>query len=474
MRRPVPRAACVLLPLLLPPGGEALPLSAFATRSAATMARSAAASPTALSAAAPRRLAANAPGVLYVNDRCIDCAACAHFAPDVFGRSSPEASCHVVRAQPAVDDGAQVDRARAALSACPVGAIRVENRARTRHAASVAAAAAAVAAGGGRAEVVVVEEEEEASAEERRALADQLALSPAFNGLDPPFPRPAAPLSVGGDEVSFAGSHNEASFGATPYLARGRGPGGGGRPVTVLIDAPRCTPAAVRAVLEFSGGDDPDYLLLTHVDDTAGHVGWVERFPSLRRIFHSGDLGTANWLRDEALEDVEVLLGGGEEPGGGGVGGRAATFAAWDLDGNPTEGNFEGEGGAPPSWPEGIEGDFVVLHTPGHSPGSISLLQRTRAGLGVLFTGDTYAKSGREGRDMTGFPQYCKGSREGQIGTLRMILSISGVWDVIAPGHGHVRDYAALEGDAARVGRIKRDEMEAAIEELGRVPSNHK
>ena len=75
---------------------------------------------------APKRIGENADGVHYVNDRCINCAACSHFAPDVFARA-PTDTCHIVARQPSVDDAEQIDRSRDALSACPVSARSFED-----------------------------------------------------------------------------------------------------------------------------------------------------------------------------------------------------------------------------------------------------------------------------------------------------------------------------------------------------------
>lgn len=243
-----------------------------------------------------------------------------------------------------------------------------------------------------------------------------------------------------------------------------------------MVDVPRHGPSAVRAVESLTGPSGPDYLFLTHVDDTADHGRWREEYPDLKRIFHSGDLGVHNWIGDSTLEGVEVLLRGGAGSGKSGGG-----LAAWDLDGTPRDAAaaLPGLGG----------GEFLVLHTPGHSPGSISLLfrpvapppdasgddlvsapdgARVRYPRGVLFTGDTYAWTTRDGGRMSGYPRYGH-DLAAQAETLRRIGDARREWDAIAPGHGHARFYlrrgGSGDGDEGGEG-TKLEEMEVAIEEL--------
>ena len=112
---------------------------------------------------------------------------------------------------------------------------------------------------------------------------------------------------------------------------------------------------------------------------------WKEEFPSIKRIFHAGDLGRYNWIGDATLEQVEVLLSHVENEKG---------LTVYSLDGNVlTEETAAQE-------------HVVILHTPGNSPGSISLYQRPNDQQpGVVFPGDTYAYSTRT-NSMNAFPQY--------------------------------------------------------------------
>eukprot|EP00978_Attheya_sp_CCMP212_P005567 scaffold12492_cov51-Attheya_sp.AAC.1 len=393
----------------------------------------------------PQRLEENVEGVLYVNDRCINCAACAQFAPTVFDRSSSAnantnanaPAFHRVYHQPSSES--DVEQARAALSACPVAAIRVENSAALSHA--------------GHSKLSPADE----------ALAKQLAIRqpPTNNGsLDQPssplplFPRPVLDHLK---HVYFLGHHNEASFGATPYLVRGSGTNNSNdsnrhpEVLWVMVDVPKFSASSVKAVTSLTGPNGPSFLFLTHVDDTADHQKWKDAFPSLQRIFHSGDLGPYNWLHDETLEDVEVLLCNSNNNNNinkdSVPNNNHKPMMAWNLQGDVL------------CLPEDVEKEeFVIWATPGHSPGSIALLYRPEK---VLFTGDTYAYSTRDGGGMSGFPRYGNDLPR-QSRTLHTMLQHADQWDIIAPGHGHVRDYSSTPEKQT----MKESEMKHAIQTL--------
>lgn len=344
--------------------------------------------------------------------QCINCAACSHFAPDTFERGN---GAHHVYQQPSTHE--QILNARAALSACPVAAIRVETLAERRHGSAHP------------------EEITNAWTEKDDELVKQMSINPKVNGLDRPFPK----QFYGMDEVYWLGHHNEASFGATPYLLRAQHDGSTKH---VMIDTPRYSNRAVEDVRSLTGPDGPDYLFLTHVDDTADHIKWVEEFPHLRRIFHAGDLGHHNWLKDWTLEKVEVLLDDSIKT-------TSEKLAAFSLDGTSLGLDWN---------LNRIDSDVVILHTPGHSPGSISLYKKpTKSNPhGILFTGDTYAYSTRNGGQMSGFPMYGNNLRQ-QSETLPQLLDLD--WDFVAPGHGHSRDYRGRQDERA-------GEMQGALDEL--------
>jgi glyoxylase-like metal-dependent hydrolase (beta-lactamase superfamily II) len=296
---------------------------------------------------------------------------------------------------------------------------------------------------------------EQSWTEQDDRLVQQMALSPKVNGLELPFPRPfmyhavhKQPQTSPVSNVYNVGHHNERSFGATPYLVQAKVKG---KLVWFLVDTPKFGKSAVEAVTSITGEQGPDYLFLTHIDDTADHDKWVEEFPNLQRIFHQGDTGRHNWLRDRKLDhEVEILLPQPDSP---------PEFTpehplhAYSIDGTPL----------PPDWYRDFlkdtDNDVVIVHTPGHSPGSITLWKKpTGEEPGILFTGDHYAYTTRTGR-MSGFPRYGN-NLQLQAKSLQNLLYLD--WDVVAPGHGHPRDYSSeLNKDD-----LKRKELEEALVDL--------
>ena len=403
---------------------------------------------------APKRLDGNVDGPLFVNDKCINCAACAMFAPSSFQRH-PTKLEHNVYHQPTTDT--EIEQARAALSACPVSAIRVETSAFRNH------------------------NNLPKMTDGDIQLTKELALSTKLNGRPLPFPRPlVVPSSSGkgngngngngkdnenGNDVWFVGHHNEASFGAAPYLFYSHE-----EDKWIMVDTPKFSKSAVLAVESLTDGRPVDCLILTHVDDTAGHNDWKNHYPNLQRIFHAGDLGRHNWVGDTTLEHVEVLLqtNNGGDSGSGDSDGASSedddkahrTLPAFDLYGNKLTND------------QASQKEVVIYHTPGHSPGSISTLFRRKndtidgatdddSGGGVLFTGDTYAYRLFSGQ-MTGFPRYGN-NRVEQARVLPAFLDLD--WTVVAPGHGHYRDYSNIPNKEERK-KVQRQEMQAAIDEL--------
>jgi glyoxylase-like metal-dependent hydrolase (beta-lactamase superfamily II) len=125
----------------------------------------------------------------------------------------------------------------------------------------------------------------------------------------------------------------------------------------------------------------------------------------------------------------------------------------WDVEGNPVPDEK--------LLREAIcEEQFLILHTPGHSPGSITLMFRPKCQQdGVLFTGDTYAWTTRDGGRMSGFPRYGNNLNE-QAMTLQRLGSVAAEWNLIAPGHGHPRFYGEMNNDRKLI------ELQGAIDEL--------
>lgn len=361
-----------------------------------------------LQATKPSRFTDNAEGPLYVNDRCINCSACSMFAPTVFSRESGSDKYHIVSKQPVSES--EIEESRAALLACPVAAIKVEKP---------------------------------TTKEKGIHREARFTVNPKSNALPLPFPREVSPNLPG---VYFVGHHNSKSFGAAPYLVSSSSSSSSDAPQWIMIDSPRYSAQAVKTVESLTGPDGPSHLVLTHVDDTADHNRWKDKYPNLKRIFHAGDLGVHNWIGDDTLGDVEILLESLSSD---------RELQHFDLNGTPIESAHSGNN------------DFVLVHTPGHSPGSIALLKNPTqaangASPGVLFSGDTYAYSTREGGHMSGYPLY---GNDPQLQSKILPLMLDLDWQVLAPGHGHVRDYTLL-GERNGSTDVRKEEMEAAIEEL--------
>jgi glyoxylase-like metal-dependent hydrolase (beta-lactamase superfamily II)/ferredoxin len=376
--------------------------------------------------AKPQRLQENVDGVVYVNDKCINCAACAAFAPASFSRSNSD-NAHFVHHQPETLD--EIEHARAALAACPVAAIRVETLAERRHRASTPEQKQLI---------------EDDWTEQEESLVRKMAIDPARNGLPKPFPKPL----LGLPNAYWVGHHNERSFGGVPYLFQASV---AGKSKWILVDTPKYSKSSLDAIVSVTGPEGPDYLFLTHVDDTADHGKWASHFPSLQRIFHDGDLGEHNWLGDETLADVEILLS--KQPRS-----DETVLTAYQIDGTILS----------EKWQDTLEDDVVILHTPGHSPGSICLYWRSNKLSkdqhdGVVFTGDTYGYTTRNGGQMTAFPRYGNNLRT-LANSLTGLLSLD--WHTIAPGHGEVRDYSNHNGSADDVKELQRAEMQTAVEEM--------
>ena len=187
-------------------------------------------------------------------------------------------------------------------------------------------------------------------------------------------------------DIYWLGHHNDRSFGATPYLLRSST--SEGTEIWIMVDSPKFSSSAVKDVEGLTGPGGPDYLFLSHVDDTADHNKWAQYWQenghgNLKRILHSAELRN-NWVGDTTLEEVEILLEERESTDGS---------TAYKLSGEVL----------PSNWQESTSEPVVVLHTPGHSQGSITLYRRpSNSEPGILFTGDTYGWTPRGGGKMIG------------------------------------------------------------------------
>ena len=116
--------------------------------------------------------------------------------------------------------------------------------------------------------------------------------------------------------------------------------------------------------------------------------------------------------------------------------------------------------------------DVLIFHTPGHSPGSISLFHRNE--VGTIFTGDTYSFTTRDGGHMTGFPRYGNNLEE-QSDTLQLFRKMSSLLDYVAPGHGHVRNYIEFAKtnylSTVQLFNLKQQDVDDALKDLKRITS---
>ncbi|XP_078160901.1 metallo-beta-lactamase family protein isoform X3 [Carex rostrata] len=186
------------------------------------------------------------------------------------------------------------------------------------------------------------------------------------------FPLPIDESDIPG--VYHCGYHSEKSYGAAPYFISH--PEG-----NIMVDVPKYTEILAREIDKLGG---IRYLFLTHKDDIAEHDKWAKRF-KCERIMHIGDV-------EYRTEDVERKL--------------------------------HGDG------PWTIGSDFELVHTPGHTDGSVCLYYRP---MKVLFTGDHLCLSGETG-DLDMVLIYNKQSDILQLDSVRKLLDLNFNW--ILPGHG--------------------------------------
>lgn len=191
------------------------------------------------------RLPTNVDGPVYVDASCIDCATCRWMAPETFDY---QAGASRVHRQPL---GAEaVERALAALVACPTSSIGTESR---------------------------------------------LTEGPSAAEVARSFPRPIEP----GSPVHHCGYHAEDSFGAASWLVvRPEG--------NILVDSPRFARPLVRRLEELGG---VALMFLTHRDDVADHERFAAHF-GCRRAMHRADLGPGTRGIEQPLSGPEELARG--------------------------------------------------------------------------------------------------------------------------------------------------------------------
>jgi glyoxylase-like metal-dependent hydrolase (beta-lactamase superfamily II) len=148
-----------------------------------------------------------------------------------------------------------------------------------------------------------------------------------------------------------------------------------------MVDSPKFTPRLVNWLKERGG---LRYIFLTHRDDVAEAHRFATEFGA-KRIIHRGDL--------EAQKEAEIVMDGDD-----------------DLVLDP---------------------DFVIIATPGHTPGHCMLNFRET----FLFTGDVFTSKTRYGDNLEVWdPFYCWGSWEEQLASIERLRRYCFQW--ILPSHG--------------------------------------
>lgn len=199
------------------------------------------------------------------------------------------------------------------------------------------------------------------------------------------FPIPIDREKIPG--VYHCGYHSDKSYGAASYLIVH--PEG-----NILIDSPRYT-ERLAGNIEKMGG--VRYMFLTHKDDVADHEKWSKRFNCVR-VLHSTEVNAST-------TDVEMKLEG---------------CGPWSL-----------------------RDDIQLIHTPGHSEGSVCLYYKP---LKVLFTGDHLAMADSELWISEIYNFY---SVPIQLDSVAMLLDLEFEW--ILPGHGRRGAFKDIEEKNASI-----------------------
>lgn len=252
---------------------------------------------------------------------------------------------------------------------------------------------------------------------------DPAALRDARNG----FPLPA----FEGSEHVFSVGFTEIKAIATWSYVLNRDNG-----QNVLFDAPRFVPPAIDAVRSRCGPEGPAYFVLSHRDDIGEHERWAARFPNMRRVVHEREAEAVASLRE-----CEVILRGD---------------GPWRL-------------------PDG-DGDVLIVLTPGHTSGSITLLYAPEQ---VALTGDHLDGAAPanefgvvpppppERQELHAFRDFCWDSFDKQLVSVAK-LSGRGIRRVL-PGHGSPAFFGSSEEFEAALDRLLARELQGGQQAADRM-----
>lgn len=288
----------------------------------------------------------NVDGLIYVDSSCIDCDTCRWLSPSIFRRENDQSA---VYHQPQTEE--ELMAGLQAAVACPTGSIRTE---------------------------MPQKRSKEALASFPKAARD-------FDGHVV-------------ENVFYNGYTSKDTFGCASWLLLG---GGDGRP-NVMFDCPRFSENLAKNIESLTADTGGvEYLVLSHMDDVAGHDVWAKRL-NAKRVIHRTECNM-----QQGTNECEIKL---------------------DLESE----NKENERYV-------LAPGMEIIHVPGHTLGSIALLDIPTKS---LFTGDHLAFFASLG-NLSGSPRFIQHSWSVQNGSVRKLSKESFLhgW----PGHGrsfHFKDDA--------------------------------